>query len=272
MPLNKKGKKILASMEKRYGTKKGKAVFYAMENSGKLKGIKASKGLMVKKYAGGGMDASKSDFGVNTPGPGDTGGEGGYSPKSTNQFGNQGSSPTSTGANTTPKQTTTQKTGFNINPITTGLNLVGSLTAKIPGLGYALEAGKNLVQGIQKTTRQQTAKGETIFGNPMPGNKGMPITRDYYRATGKTLDVMSPQGSQYMKDAGFLKGPKINTDITGGGGQQQLCPDGTTPPCKTPVTQIKNPVSTPNSFLSGFKSYDDGGEVIISANVDKDLL
>jgi hypothetical protein len=57
-----------------------------------------------------------------------------------------------------------------------------------------------------------------------------------------------------------------------GEGQQNLCPDGTTPPCKTPVTQIKKPVSTPNTFLSGFKSYDDGGEVIISGNVDKDLL
>jgi len=47
MPLNKKGKKILASMEKRYGTKKGKSVFYAMENSGKLKGIKAASGSAV---------------------------------------------------------------------------------------------------------------------------------------------------------------------------------------------------------------------------------
>ena len=40
MPLNKKGKKIKTSMTKRYGKKKGEAIFYAMENSGKLKGIK----------------------------------------------------------------------------------------------------------------------------------------------------------------------------------------------------------------------------------------
>ena len=172
------------------------------------------------------------------------------------------------------QQTTTPtKTGFNINPITTGLNLVGSLTAKIPGVGFGLELGKKAVQGVQKATRTQTVKGETIFGNTQPGSKGMPITRDYYRTAGKTLDVMSPEGTQYMKDAGFLKGPKLNTDIRGGGTQpQQLCPDGTRPPCKLPTTQIKNPVSTPNPFLSGFKAYDDGGEVIISANVDKDLL
>ena len=34
--LNKKGKKIKKSMVKQYGKKKGEAVFYAMENSGKL--------------------------------------------------------------------------------------------------------------------------------------------------------------------------------------------------------------------------------------------
>jgi len=61
----------------------------------------------------------------------------------------------------------------------------------------------------------------------------------------------------------------------GGGGEdnrKSLCPDGTNPPCKLPATQIKKPVSTPNTFLSGFKAYDDGGEVIISSNVDKSLL
>ena len=40
MPLNKKGKKIKTSMTKRYGKKKGEVIFYAMENSGKLKGVK----------------------------------------------------------------------------------------------------------------------------------------------------------------------------------------------------------------------------------------
>lgn len=60
--------------------------------------------------------------------------------------------------------------------------------------------------------------------------------------------------------------------IGGGNNNNSLCPDGTNPPCKTPTTQIKNPVSKANPFLSGFKSYDDGGEVVVSSNVDKDLL
>ena len=48
MPLNKKGEKIMKKMKKEYGNKKGEAVFYAMENSGKLKDVKkAKKGMMT---------------------------------------------------------------------------------------------------------------------------------------------------------------------------------------------------------------------------------
>jgi len=40
MPLNKKGKKIMRAMKKTYGAKKGKSVFYASVNAGKVKGVK----------------------------------------------------------------------------------------------------------------------------------------------------------------------------------------------------------------------------------------
>jgi hypothetical protein len=43
MPLTTKGKKILKAVEKEYGKKKGKSVFYAMENKGKIKGVKKKK-------------------------------------------------------------------------------------------------------------------------------------------------------------------------------------------------------------------------------------
>ena len=43
MPLNKKGKKIKAKMEKEYGKKKGKQVFYASENKGTIKGVTKKK-------------------------------------------------------------------------------------------------------------------------------------------------------------------------------------------------------------------------------------
>ncbi len=39
MPITKKGTKIMSAMKKEYGTKKGKQVFYASANKGKIKGV-----------------------------------------------------------------------------------------------------------------------------------------------------------------------------------------------------------------------------------------
>jgi|TARA_R110000868_G_scaffold160237_1_gene389663 hypothetical protein len=39
MPLNKKGLKIRAAMEKYYGKEKGEEVFYASENKGTVKNV-----------------------------------------------------------------------------------------------------------------------------------------------------------------------------------------------------------------------------------------
>ena len=39
MPLTKKGSKVMRSMKKTYGAKKGKQVFYASINKGKIKGV-----------------------------------------------------------------------------------------------------------------------------------------------------------------------------------------------------------------------------------------
>jgi hypothetical protein len=39
MPLTKKGKKIMRSMEKTYGDKKAEEVFYASRNKGTIKGV-----------------------------------------------------------------------------------------------------------------------------------------------------------------------------------------------------------------------------------------
>ena len=39
MPLNEKGKKIMKSMKKQYGKKKGETVFYASKNKGAIKGV-----------------------------------------------------------------------------------------------------------------------------------------------------------------------------------------------------------------------------------------
>ena len=60
MPLNKKGKKIKKAMVKQYGKKKGQSVFYAMENSGKLKKV-------VKKRIGG-VGGRAKETAVERPG------------------------------------------------------------------------------------------------------------------------------------------------------------------------------------------------------------
>lgn len=47
MPLNKKGKEIMTTMKKTYGSKKkAEKVFYASRNAGKIKGVE---GLQKKK-------------------------------------------------------------------------------------------------------------------------------------------------------------------------------------------------------------------------------
>jgi hypothetical protein len=49
MPLTTKGKKILSHMESEYGAKKGKSVFYASINKGKIKGAEGKTVLTKKK-------------------------------------------------------------------------------------------------------------------------------------------------------------------------------------------------------------------------------
>ena len=43
MPLTKKGNKIMRSMKKQYGAKKGKSVFYASANKGVISGVHGKK-------------------------------------------------------------------------------------------------------------------------------------------------------------------------------------------------------------------------------------
>ena len=42
MPLTPKGRKILRHMQEEYGPEKGRAVFYASINKGRLKGVEAA--------------------------------------------------------------------------------------------------------------------------------------------------------------------------------------------------------------------------------------
>lgn len=210
MPLNSKGKKIKDKMVKQYGKKKGESVFYAMENSGKLRNV-------VK--ARGGMDASKGDFGKEATArdagmgmAGKVGFDSGV--KGTGNVGGKNNPPVTVrkGPLTVPK----------IGPLTAGFNMLSTSLYNQKNLADArkndLLGGEMLTTG-QKTTGPATAEGE---GSSVPKPKGG-------------------------------------------------CADGSSPPCKAP--EVYKPAAKPrNNFLSGFRSYDDGGEVVISSNVDKDLL
>lgn len=162
-----------------------------------------------KKYgnkilkAKGGADASKADFGVSTPSPGDTGGEGGYSQKSTNQFGAKGSSPTSTGGPNVPQART--------GPV------------QLPVIGPLTYVFNKISQGLYNRKNLKEARETDILGGEM-------------LTTGQKTT-----------------GPAT---IPSNDNNRQLCPDGTYPPCKTPVSQ----------------SFEHGGEIVISSNVDKSLL
>lgn len=50
MPLNKKGKEIMAAMHKQYGAEKGKEVFYASRNKGTISGVDPESRMKAMKH------------------------------------------------------------------------------------------------------------------------------------------------------------------------------------------------------------------------------
>jgi hypothetical protein len=231
MPLTAKGKKLKKKFEKQYGKKKGQSVFYAMENSGKLKKV-------IK--ARGGKDASQSDFGGGTPGPGDTGGAGGYD-GDTQQFGKVGSSPTSTGGGKTTKKSKIGPVVKDV-PFKPPLSKTQSLAVGlvVPFLG----TGINFAAKQQYKSRQKFAKKQGLY-------------RDVYKTTGKVLQPNAPTGKDYLKQAGFGK-TKVAPFVGGNDNKP-------TKPIIPPITSVSmtkpvdpNLVSPKENFFN-FVAYKVGG-------------
>ncbi|QGZ17661.1 hypothetical protein HTVC023P_gp32 [Pelagibacter phage HTVC023P] len=150
MPLNERGQRLRHKFRGQYGKKKGDSVFYAMENSGKLKKV---------LKAAGGKDASKDDF--KTPSS--------MSSVTTNNpfsSGNQGATKTSSNIN---------------NNTNTGNNQKSVSTKKsfsVPIIG-PITAGINLVQNLMNRPKKHPFSANTIKQTktkpPMPmGNDGPP--------------------------------------------------------------------------------------------------
>ena len=232
----------------------------------------ASQGMNLKviKLRGGGMDmgnaanqARSASMGnaKSTPGPGDTGGAGGFD-RDTQQFGTVGSSPTSTGGGTPPKAPPKlpPKDNF-INTITSpgGLPPVTPVGLTIAGL-----------KAIENARRAKRAKGEFFFSS----KKTLPVTRDFYKVEGRKLQTQigSPD-EDYLKATGITGGDAPPPPKGGDGPSSRpvLCPDGSMPPCvdttkaKSVTPGGRNPV-TPYKF--NFE-YRDGGLVRGSGKVLK---
>ncbi|MDE2016009.1 MAG: hypothetical protein KGJ89_05215 [Patescibacteria group bacterium] len=52
MPLTRKGNEIMRAMDKEYGDKKAKRVFYASRNKGTIKGVERKKEHLAKRMKG----------------------------------------------------------------------------------------------------------------------------------------------------------------------------------------------------------------------------
>ncbi len=53
MPLTTKGRKLLRQIEKEYGTEKGKSVFYAARNKGRITGVDMPRKITARKQHAG---------------------------------------------------------------------------------------------------------------------------------------------------------------------------------------------------------------------------
>jgi hypothetical protein len=290
VPLNKKGKKIMKSMKDQYGSKRGEQVFYASMNKGNIKGVEkkkngglgeksgpppkkgpSSQGIKVLKLRGGGMDmgnaanqAQSAAMGnaTSAPGPGSTGGEGGFNPRdrSTSQFGAKGSSPTSTGGGGTVKPPKTTQSNF-FSGFTNAIDK--GMTLPISGAGAVITG----LKAIENARRAKRAKGEYFTSS----KKIMPITRDFYRTEGRKLDTrIGSADEDYLKAAG-VSGFGIPKTPEEGNSTPRIvtCPDGSMPPCVDTTKSVtpggRNPV-TPYKF--NFE-YRDGGLVRGSGKVLK---
>ena len=167
----------------------------------------------VRKFRGGGMDASKSDFkspsttakappsqGFGNP-PSKGGGGGGNNNQNVSNIKKKKVSKFSTTNEPTD-------TPYKSNIL---LNLAAGLVT--PGGGVLMEGAQR--RNYKK--KQEFARDQGLY-------------RDFYRTEGKIFQPNNPANRKYMKAAGYGK-----STPTGGGDDRgpTLCPDGTLPPCDT---------------------------------------
>ena len=158
------------------------------------------------------------------------------------------------------KNRKTSTSGGNENVVTTLKNKAKNLGTKAKTIGmqalpftpfgFAIKG----LEAVENARRAKRAKGEFYTSK----KKELPITRDFYKTTGRPLDTkVGSKDEQYMKDAGIIGfgGPPKN--MMDAGPKTPLCPDGTMPPCPPVATTPTTPQQ--NQFLGNFKAYNSGG-------------
>jgi len=176
MPLTVKGKKLKKKFKEQYGKKKGEKVFYAMENSGKLKKV-------IKRRGGG------ADFGA-------TGRAGERASRGYGSTAGPDRSKVSAAQERSHQQAIKSAKDSKIGPPVKDVPFKAPLsTAQSLAVGLVvpfLGTGINLAAKQQYKSRQKFAKKEGLY-------------RDAYKTTGKVLQPNAPTGKDYLKSAGFGK-------------------------------------------------------------------
>jgi len=131
----------------------------------------------------------------------------------------------------------------------------------VPSIAY------NVWKGVKKWSDAQNLEKRTKFARDEGLTRDWAKTHQYSKTP--TLDVMSDQGKDYLKEAGY--GP-FQDKSTGGGdgtGQQQRCPDGNMPPCPPAATTAPTPTSTPTATDTSWKFYPTNSNYITGEGYDE---
>ena len=235
MPLTAKGKKLKKKFKEQYGKKKGEKVFYAMENSGKLKKV-------IKRRGGG------ADFGA-------TGRAGERASRGYGSTAGPDRSKVSAAQERSHQQAIRSAQAYNKKdskigppvkdvpfkpPLSTAQSLAVGLV--VPFLG----TGINFAAKQQYKSRQKFAKKQGLY-------------RDVYKTTGKVLQPNAPVGKDYLKAAGFGKRPEMKQDRDGPPILPPVIPVSTTIiPVSTTKPVDENLVKPKDNFFN-FVAYKVGG-------------
>ena len=202
----------------------------------------------VRKFNGGGMKSNRGDYNQVSPGhPSQS-----YNPTKNPATKSHWSGNGGTSGNGNKTTQTTKKT-----VTTTG---DGTKPRFVPSIAY------NLYKGVEKWDDQHNLKKRTKFAR----EEG--LTQDWARthqwSKTPTLNVMSTEGKDYLKEAGY--GPFQDKPPGAEGGNQDIrCPDGNMPPCPPVATKAPAPTTTTTGTDTGWQFYPTNSNYITGEGYDE---